>query len=103
MGDLKHAPTGRATWFLRKAAASFLEYRLVCRIRSLRCRVLVCDAADTASLATGFLFGKLFCVAITFGFGKKRCRKNLPLCDLAFIRMEPDSCPRADSSYGFSW
>ena len=46
---------------------------------SLRCRVLICNAADTASLATRFLFGKLFCVAITFGFGEKRCRKNLPL------------------------
>ena len=50
-------------------------------IRSLRCRVLACHAADTASLATWFLFGKLLDVAITFGFGKKRCRKNLPLCD----------------------
>ena len=47
--------------------------------RSLRCRVLVCNAADTASLATPFLFGKLFGVATTFGFGEKRCRKNLPL------------------------
>ena len=46
----------------------------------LRCRVLVCYAADTASLATCFLFGKLFPVAIIFGFGEKRCRKNLPLC-----------------------
>ena len=26
-------------------------------------------------------FGKLLCVAITFGFGEKRCRKNLPLSD----------------------
>ena len=51
-------------------------------IRSLRCRVLVCYAADTASLATRFLFGKLICIATTFGFGEKRCRKNLPLCDL---------------------
>ena len=49
------------------------------QIRSLRCRVLVCHAADTASLATSFLFGKLFCVAMAFGFGEKRCRKNLPL------------------------
>ena len=49
------------------------------RIRSLRCRVLVCHAADTASLATPFLFGKLFGIAMTFGFGEKRCRKNLPL------------------------
>ena len=30
---------------------------------------------------TWFLFGKLICVAITFGFGEKRCRKNLPLGD----------------------
>ena len=49
------------------------------QIRSLRCRVLVCHAADTASLATGVLFGKLVGIAITFGFGGKRCRKNLPL------------------------
>ena len=52
--------------------------------RSLRCRVLVCNAADTASLATCFLFGKLSGVAYTFGFGEKRCRKNLPLYVLAF-------------------
>ena len=45
--------------------------------RSLRCRVLVRNAADTASLAARFLFG----VAMTFGFEEKRCRKNLPLCD----------------------
>jgi len=51
--------------------------------RSLRCRVLVCNAADTASLATRFLFGKLFCVATLFDFGEKRCRKNLPLSGLA--------------------
>ena len=55
---------------------------LLCR--SLRCYALVCQAADTASLAAWFLFGKLFCVAITFGFGEKRCRKNLPLYVLAF-------------------
>ena len=48
-------------------------------IRSLRCRVLVCHAADTASLATWFLFGKLITVATLFDFGEKRCRKNLPL------------------------
>ena len=53
------------------------------QIRSLRCRVLVCHAADTASLATWLLLGKLFCVATLFDFGEKRCRKNLPLCDLA--------------------
>ena len=51
-------------------------------IRSLRCRVLVCHAADTASLATWFLFGKLFDVATLSCFGEKRCRKNLPLYDL---------------------
>ena len=54
------------------------------QISSLRCRVLICRAADTASLATRFLFGKLLCIAITFGFGEKRCRKNLPLGDIAF-------------------
>ena len=51
------------------------------QIRSLRCRVLVCHAADTASLATWFLFGKLIGVATLFDFGEKRCRKNLPLAD----------------------
>ena len=51
------------------------------QIRSLRCRVLVCPAADTASLATWFLFGKLLGVATLVGFGEKRCRKNLPLWD----------------------
>ena len=51
--------------------------------RSLRCRVQVCRAADTASLATSLLFGKLIGVAMTFGFGEKRCRKNLPLDDLS--------------------
>ena len=49
------------------------------QICSLRCRVLVCHAADTASLATRILFVKLVGVAIAFGFGEKRCRKNLPL------------------------
>ena len=44
--------------------------------------VLICLAADTASLATWFLFGKLFGVTTLVGFGEKRCRKNLPLCDL---------------------
>ena len=49
------------------------------QIRSLRCRVLVCHAADTASLATWILFGKLIGVATHVAFGEKRCRKNLPL------------------------
>ena len=53
------------------------------QVRSLRCRVLACYAADTASLATWFLFGKMFCVATLVGFGEKRCRKNLPLGDLS--------------------
>ena len=52
------------------------------RIRSLRCRDLVCHTADTASLATWPSFGKLFGVATLVGFGEKRCRKNLPLADL---------------------
>ena len=53
------------------------------RVRSLRCRVLVCYTADTASLATLVHFGKLIGVATLVGFGEKRCRKNLPLCDLS--------------------
>ena len=56
------------------------------RIRSLRCRVLVRHDADTASLATWLLFGKLFGVAMLVGFGEKRCRKNLPLCDASFAQ-----------------
>ena len=47
---------------------------------SLRCRVLVCHVADTASLATRILFVKLLHVAMLVGFGEKRCRKNLSLC-----------------------
>ena len=39
------------------------------RIRSLRCRVSVCHAADTASLAAWILFGKLLRVAMLVGFG----------------------------------
>ena len=54
------------------------------QIRSLRCRVLVCHAADTASLATRFVFAKLIGVATLFAFGEKRCRKNLPLRDPVF-------------------
>ena len=53
---------------------------MLCLVFSLRRRVLVCNAADTASLATWFPFGKLFGVATLVGFGEKRCRKNLPLC-----------------------
>ena len=84
---------GRTTWFLRKAAASSLKGRLVCRIGSLRCHDLVYHAADTAFFATRFLFGKLFCVAITFGFGEKRCRKNLPLSAprLTFCKTFPNA------------
>ena len=55
------------------------SFGLLCHL--LRCRVLVCHAADTASLAAWFLFGKLFGVAMLVGFGEKRCRKNLPLGD----------------------
>ena len=41
---------------------------LLCR--SLRCRVLVGSAVDTASLATWVLFGKLNDVATFVGFGE---------------------------------
>ena len=44
--------------------------------------MLVYHAVDTASLAAWILFGKLIGVATFVGFGEKRCRKNLPLCDL---------------------
>ena len=53
--------------------------------RSLRCRVLVCHAADTASLATWVLFGKLLGVATLVGFGEKRCRKILPLAAASLL------------------
>ena len=36
-------------------------------------------------MASLFLFGKLFSVAITFGFGEKRCRKNLPLGGVSLL------------------
>ena len=54
------------------------------RYRSLRPRALVSHAADTASLATWFLFGKLFGIATFVDFGEKRCRKNLPLSGVDF-------------------
>ena len=54
------------------------------QIHSLRCRTLVCHPADTASLATCFLFGKLLAVATFVSFGEKRCRKYLPLYDLIY-------------------
>ena len=59
---------------------------------SFRWSVLVCHAADTASLAMWFLFGKLFGVAIHVGFGEKRCPKNLPLGvpRLLVFRIEQD-------------
>ena len=41
------------------------------QVRSLRCRVSVCHAADTASLATWILFVKLFGVATLVTFGEK--------------------------------
>ena len=46
-------------------------------------------------MATRFLFGKLFCVAITFGFVEKRFRKNLPLSDAAktMVDENPYSSP----------
>ena len=68
-------------WFLRKGRG-FLRASFGSLIRLLRFRVLVRIPADAASLASCFPFGKLFCVAITFCFGEKRCRKKLPLCDL---------------------
>ncbi len=40
--------------------------------RSLRQHRLVCNAADTASLATWDLFGKLIGVTTLVDFGKKR-------------------------------
>ena len=56
---------------------------------SRRCRFLVCNAADTASLATRFLFGKLLGVATLVGFGEKRCRKNLPLGGAVYEQWRP--------------
>ena len=43
---------------------------------------------DTASLATCFLFGKLFSVATLFDFGEKRCRKNLPLSGTSVLNCD---------------
>lgn len=45
---------------LRHAMTSLLEHCLDCLVRLLRCRVLIRHSVDTASLATYFLFGKLF-------------------------------------------
>ena len=68
----RKSPTAQ---FLRKATATALERRLVCGVQSLRCRVLVCDAVDTASLVMSIAFGKLIGVTTLFDFGKERCRK----------------------------
>ena len=78
-----HDPTGSGSdnMVFTQGRGFVLGASLSLQIRSLRCRFPVCDTADTASLATCFLFDKLFCVAITSGFGEKRCRKNLPLSD----------------------
>ena len=60
----------------------------------LRCRVLVCHAADTASLATWFLFDKLFGLTTLVGFGEKRCRKNLPLAaPIRAVTSKNHQCP----------
>ena len=48
-------------------------------------------------MAARFLFGKLFCVAITFGFGEKRCRKNLPLFDRDQLTGNPYESPSSSS------
>ena len=56
--------------------------------RSLRCRIWVCHAADIASLATWFLFGKLLGVAMLVDFGEKRCRKKLPLADASHLEFK---------------
>ena len=72
----------RTTWFLRKAAASSLEHCLVCRFdRS----VVACWFATPRTpplWQRDFFLVNYFCVATLVGFGEKRCRKNLPLCDL---------------------
>ena len=62
-----------------------MEPRSVCNVGRFVDVFWVCRAADTASLATWFLFGKLFGVAALFDFGEKRCRKNLPLCAASFL------------------
>ena len=52
--------------------------------------MLICHAADTASLATWILFGKLLSVATLVAFGEKRCRKNLPLSDTGMKAMRAE-------------
>ena len=60
-------------------------------------------AADTASLATWFLFGKLFGVATLVGFGEKRCRKNLPLSGRNHLELiPPKSVAQLFSAAGWS-
>ena len=71
----------RTNTVFTKSRGFVLEASFGLQIRSLRFRVLVCHAADTAFLATRFLFGRLIGVSTFVGFGEKRCRKNLPLCD----------------------
>lgn len=56
------------------------------------CCMLVCNAVETASLATSFLFFvNLYSVATFFAFREKRCRKSLPL---GYVTMTSDyPCP----------
>ena len=90
----------RTTFFLRYATASLLEHRLVCHVLSLRCRMMVCHAVDTASLATRLSFGKLFSIATFVVFGEKRCRKNLPLHDAGQSSlMRHVTCPACGTTF----
>ena len=51
-------------------------------------------AVDTASLATWFLFDKLFGLTTLVGFGEKRCRKNLPLAaPIRAVTSKNHQCP----------
>ena len=59
--------------------------------RSLRWSALGCHAADTASLAMRFLFGKLLGVA-TRWLRLGRCRENLPLAAQSTAKMFVE-CP----------
>ena len=49
---------------------------------------MVCDAADTVSVATLVLFGKLVGVAMLIDFGEKRCRKKLPLSAPSLLSLD---------------
>ena len=67
------------TWFLRKAAASTLERRLVYTVVHSVVAFWFATPRTPPLWQRDFFLVNYLRVAMLFGFGEKRCRKNLPL------------------------